>query len=70
MSLAPCDMIGELTQSIVAVLVIVGSLVAALSGSVHTVEILPFAALVLGYYFGRQTARVKLNGDSTPKAVQ
>lgn len=57
----PCDIIAEITQSIIAVILVGGGGIAALTGSVHTNEILPFMALVVGFYFGRTKGRQQAN---------
>jgi hypothetical protein len=58
------ELIVELTQSILAILAVLGGGIAALTGSPHTLEIMPFAALIFGYYFGKTVEKAKLNGKS------
>jgi hypothetical protein len=48
------QLIAELSQTVIAVLVIIGGGWALVAGSPSSNEILPFVAMVIGFYFGRQ----------------
>lgn len=51
-------LIMEITQSVIAVLVIIGGGIAMLTGNPHISDLAPILAVVVGYYFGRQVQQV------------
>lgn len=65
-----CDLLIEITQSLIALVVVVGGGIAALTGSVHTGEIMPYVALIFGWYFGRTFEKKKPNGATPDPTVQ
>lgn len=62
-----CDVIAEITQSVLAILLVVGGGVAILNGNGHVPEITSLMGAVVGFYFTRQAYRgssTKSNGGS------
>jgi hypothetical protein len=49
-------LIMEITQSVIAVLVVAGGGVAVLSGNAHVADVTPFVGMVLGFYFSKMVA--------------
>lgn len=54
MTVATRELVAELSQTVIAILVIIGGGLAILSNSPNVNVIVPFMAMVIGFYFGRQ----------------
>lgn len=58
------ELIQELTQSVLAVLIVVGAGILLLTGNTRTDLTIPLVTLVLGFYFGK-VAQSAINANAT-----
>ena len=52
------DLIFEITQSVIALVVVFGTGYAVVTQNAHVVELIPFGTLILGYYFGKSFGKI------------
>jgi hypothetical protein len=75
MSYTTRDLFDDVSQALIALVVLVGGGWAVLSGNSHTAEVVPLMSVVVGFYFGTRTASSRQqynssngNGSSNPAA--
>ena len=63
MSVDTHDLVKEIGQFIIAALILIGTGYAVLIGSPHTVELMPFASVIVTYYYMKNNTNGNGNGN-------
>jgi hypothetical protein len=56
------NLVEEISQTLIAILIIVGGGLITLAGNPHSAELIPLMSLVVGFYFGTRRSNGNGNG--------